>query len=296
MANKNFSDFDLRTAILSSDYIVGYKNEGPVEIRMVLNDLFNGNIFSQVSLNQSTSVGLNDTAVNSSYVYGNNSFGCNSSIVSGDNAVAFGTGTTNASYAFARGFNTLASGNYSEAGGYETQANFDISTALGYKSKAMHQLSYVWSDGQLGSLVNGISSTRDGQYRIDASGGVYFTANVSINTDNQSNALTVDGNLSASSIDVTGSLDAEYITASNTLNTNTLNVNGQTTSNIVVCEFLDATSDVVKAPTTLSAYNIDITNLTATSSVPVQGPKNITNLFLSITVGTSSLYIPLYKD
>lgn len=296
MANKNFSNFDLRTAILSTDYIVGYKDEGPTEIRILLNDLFNTNTFPLISFNQSTSQGVDNTSVNSSLVYGSNNFGTNVSIVCGEYSSAFGSGNTNANYAFARGFNTLAQGNYSLAEGYESQAILDISSAHGFRSKAVHQLSYVWSDGQLGSLVNGISSTREGQYRVDASGGVYFTGNVSINADNQSNALTVDGNLSASSIDVTGSLDAESITVSNTLNTNTLNVNGLTTSNTVICEFLDATSDVVKAPTTLSAYNINITNLTANSNIPVAGPKTITNLYISITVGTSSLYIPLYKD
>jgi hypothetical protein len=46
---------------------------------------------------------------------------------------------------------------------------------------------------------------------------------------------------------------------------------------------------------TLSASIIDIAALKALSSVPVAGTRTLTSLFLSITVGTSSLYIPLYK-
>lgn len=46
---------------------------------------------------------------------------------------------------------------------------------------------------------------------------------------------------------------------------------------------------------TLSATALDLNQLTALSSVPVQGTRTLTTLFLSITVGTSSLYIPLYQ-
>jgi len=46
---------------------------------------------------------------------------------------------------------------------------------------------------------------------------------------------------------------------------------------------------------TLSANIIDINMLKAQSTVPVAGTRTLTSLFLSITVGTSSLYIPLYK-
>ena len=46
---------------------------------------------------------------------------------------------------------------------------------------------------------------------------------------------------------------------------------------------------------TLSATALDLNQLTALSSVPVEGTRTLTTLFLSITVGTSSLYIPLYQ-
>jgi len=45
----------------------------------------------------------------------------------------------------------------------------------------------------------------------------------------------------------------------------------------------------------LSATVLDLNQLTALSSVPVAGTRTLTTLFLSITVGTSSLYIPLYQ-
>ena len=46
---------------------------------------------------------------------------------------------------------------------------------------------------------------------------------------------------------------------------------------------------------TLSANTIDISGLKAQSTIPIVGSKTLTSLFLSIMVGTSSLYIPLYK-
>lgn len=46
---------------------------------------------------------------------------------------------------------------------------------------------------------------------------------------------------------------------------------------------------------TLSATALDLNQLIALSSVPVEGTRTLTTLFLSITVGTSSLYIPLYQ-
>jgi hypothetical protein len=46
---------------------------------------------------------------------------------------------------------------------------------------------------------------------------------------------------------------------------------------------------------TLSANTIDINMLKAQSTVPVAGTRTLTSLFLSIMVGTSSLYIPLYR-
>ena len=46
---------------------------------------------------------------------------------------------------------------------------------------------------------------------------------------------------------------------------------------------------------TLSANTIDINMLKAQSTIPIAGTRTLTSLFLSIMVGTSSLYIPLYR-
>ena len=307
MANKNFSDFELRTQVLSTDYLVGYKEEGPLEVRIGINNLFNFANLPKVAFNVGTTRGDYGFSVNSSEVIGIMSFGCNAGSVSGNFSSAFGTSRTNADYAFAQGFETYAGGQFTIAQGYQTLAKSDYSHADGYKSKAVHQYSYIWSDGLLGTIFSGVSTTRAGQYRIDATGGTYFTGNVSINTDNQTNSLTVDGNLSATSIDVVGNLEADTIQIykNAVIGTNvtvpTINNTNLTTTNIIVRQLSSTAfegpsgSAVVYAPCTLSAENLDITYLTAKSNIPVLGTKTQTGLFLTIFVGTSTLYIPLFK-
>lgn len=307
MANKNFSDFDSRFTVLSSDYIVGYKEEGPLEIKISVNDLFNFTRVPFISLNNSTAKGQGSLAVNTSESAGLFSFSSNVGAASGDYSVATGTGRTSGAFSFAQGVGTYASGDVSDASGYGSFAKSNFSSANGYMSRAVNQYSYIWSDGTLGTQVNGVSTTRTGQYRVDASGGVYITGNVGINSSNVTNSLTVDGNLSATSIDVVGNLEADSIQVTdNVVIGNEISVptilNSDLETTNIVCETIDSSllvgpsgTAVVHAPCTLSALNFDITYLTAKSTVPVIGTMTQTGLFLTIFVGTSTLYLPLFK-
>lgn len=307
MANKNFSDFDSRFTVLSTDYIVGYKEEGPLEIKINVNDLFNFARVPYISFNNSFAKGQGSLAINNSEAAGAFSFSTNVGAASGDYSVATGTGRTSGSFSFARGVGTYAAGDVSDASGFGSFARANFSIAQGYNSRAVHQYSYIWSDGTLGTQVNGVSTTRTGQYRVDATGGVYITGNVGINTDNINNALTVNGNLSATSIDVVGNLESDSLqVADNVVVGNEISVPIIFSDNIdttnIVAEKIDSTllegpsgTAVIHAPCTLSALNFDITYLTAKSNVPVLGTKSQTGLFLTIFVGTSTLYIPLFK-
>jgi hypothetical protein len=145
---------------------------------------------------------------------------------------------TVASYnaAHSEGDRTVASGYASHAEGILTRATGEVSHAAGGYSVAAHSRTWIWKGD---TNVNTISTTRTDQFMVSAAGGVYIPGSVGIGTDNNSNALTVAG--------------------------------------------------------TLSANTIDIAALKALSSVPVAGTRTLTSLFLSITVGTSSLYIPLYR-
>lgn len=307
MANKNFSDFDSRFTVLSTDYIVGYKQEGPLEVKISVNDLFNFTRVPFISLNNSTAKGQGSLAVNSSEAAGLFSFSSNVGTASGDYSIATGTGRTSGAFSFAQGVGTYAAGDVSRASGYGSFARSNFSSADGYMSRAVHQYSYIWSDGVLGTQVNGVSTTRAGQYRVDATGGVYITGNVGINTPNINNSLTVNGNLSATSIDVVGNLEADSIQVTdnivigNEISVPTVYSTDIDTTNII-CEKIDSTlsvgpsgTSVVHVPCTLSALNFDITYLTAKSNVPVVGTKSATGLFLTIIVGTSTLYLPLFK-
>ena len=145
---------------------------------------------------------------------------------------------TVASYnaAHSEGDRTVASGYASHAEGILTRATGEVSHAAGGYSVAAHSRTWIWKGD---TNVNTISTTRTDQFMVSAAGGVYIPGSVGIGTDNNSNALTVAG--------------------------------------------------------TLSANTIDINMLKTQSTVPVAGTRTLTSLFLSITVGTSSLYIPLYK-
>lgn len=109
---------------------------------------------------------------------------------------AEGNETTASGYtSHAEGDNTLASGNYSHAGGQITIARGNVSHASGRYVEAAHARTWIWKGSTSNSFL---STTRADQFMVSADGGTAFFGNVGIGTDNNSNALTVVGTISAS--------------------------------------------------------------------------------------------------
>jgi hypothetical protein len=117
------------------------------------------------------------------------------SIASGDVSHAEGTNTVaSGNNSHAQNFNTVASGFASHAAGGSTVASRQYSHAAGYYVHAAHDRSWAWKGS---TATNVISTTRTDQFLVSAAGGVYIPSNVGIGTDNNSNALTVVGTVSA---------------------------------------------------------------------------------------------------
>jgi hypothetical protein len=93
----------------------------------------------------------------------------------------------------AQGNETYALGQASHAEGSYTVAAGNVSHAAGYNAEAAHNYTFVWADGNLGTAVARISSTRAGQFAVSASGGVYIPGNLGVGTDDNSRKLTVNG-------------------------------------------------------------------------------------------------------
>jgi hypothetical protein len=112
----------------------------------------------------------------------------------GSNTIASGPNS------HAEGSSTIASGHASHSEGFLTVAAGSACHAEGFAATAGHDWTYIWSDGNLGTITQNISTTRTGQYMVSASGGVFIPGNVGIGTDSVNNALTVVGNISASNL------------------------------------------------------------------------------------------------
>jgi len=153
----------------------------------------------------SVAMGFNTTAsAAQSFSHGNNNasgnlnsvaFGFNNkslgeqSFVGGQRSLALG----NESFSYgisntARGVASFAQGAYTETLGQESQA-------LGYKATAAHNYSFIWSDGNLGTLSNNISTTNTGQFVVSASNGMFVPGKLGIGTSDLSgpNLLNIKG-------------------------------------------------------------------------------------------------------
>ena len=95
----------------------------------------------------------------------------------------------------AEGSNTIASGANSHAEGSNTIASGDNSHAAGVYAASNFDRSWVWHGSQ--DIIQ-FNNTKNDQFAVKAASGVYIAGNVGINTDNNSNALTVNGNISSS--------------------------------------------------------------------------------------------------
>jgi hypothetical protein len=141
-----------------------------------------------------------------------------------------------ATYGCSIGYNNTVLGIAGHAEGYDTEVlrlaghsegSYTVaeginSHAAGFRSNAKQDYTYAWTDGNLGTITQNISTTRAGQYMVSASGGMFIPGKVGINTDSLSNELTVNGSISAKTLTVTSlSADSVFITSlGNTLSIN----------------------------------------------------------------------------
>jgi len=96
----------------------------------------------------------------------------------------------------AEGSYTVAAGANSHSEGANTIANGANSHAAGIYAETNFDRTWVWQGSPETTIFN---TTKNDQFAIKAASGVYIASNVGINTDNSSNALTVNGDISSNS-------------------------------------------------------------------------------------------------
>jgi len=122
----------------------------------------------------------------------------------GDNSHTEGQNTytgPNATGAHAEGGSTEALGQHAHAEGFRTRAVGRYSHAGGNLAESLQNFTYAWACGdlQINNPFRQVATTRTGQYMVSASGGMFIPGRVGIGTDSIDNALTVVGNISATS-------------------------------------------------------------------------------------------------
>jgi hypothetical protein len=95
----------------------------------------------------------------------------------------------------AEGKETTASGCFSHAEGFGTTSSGYGSHAAGIKAIAAHDRSWIWRGS---TLDYSTSTTKTDQFMVSAQNGSAFFGNVGINTDDNTHALNVSGNISTS--------------------------------------------------------------------------------------------------
>ena len=95
----------------------------------------------------------------------------------------------------AEGIDTKALGDFSHAEGEGTVASGMYSHAAGRWAQAAHDRTWLWKGD---TEIDLLSTTRADQFMVSAAGGIYLANQVGIGTDNNTNALTVNGAISAS--------------------------------------------------------------------------------------------------
>jgi hypothetical protein len=213
----------------------------------------------------------------------------NQGSATGAYSFAVGSGKAFGSYSHAEGSNTIASGlnshaegatckalgDESHAEGRLTEALGNRSHAAGDRATALHNRTWIWSvPPNDGLIVTELSTTRAGQFMVNAPGGVcFYGGKVGIGTDSIDNALTVVGDISA-----TGNIYGQGITGggldvsslTNYLSTNNLKLSStDVLGNLVVYGILSSVSAV-------SITNTFINNISSTSSLEVGGTLTVT--------------------
>jgi hypothetical protein len=118
--------------------------------------------------------------------------------VLGPYAIALGEACTASSYSVALGENCVTAGG-KFAVGFNSYAANTGGIAIGGGASSVHNYAIVFksaSNSGLGTATTSFSSTRAYQFALSAEGGAYIRGNTGINTDNNTNALTVNGVIS----------------------------------------------------------------------------------------------------
>lgn len=97
-------------------------------------------------------------------------------------------------YSHAEGYNTYVSAENGHAEGRNTEVHGRDSHASGVDARTNHERTWVWQGSPNGTIFD---TTKNDQFAIKAASGVYISSNVGINTDNDGNALTVNGDISS---------------------------------------------------------------------------------------------------
>ncbi|NBP16720.1 hypothetical protein EBU95_20415, partial [bacterium] len=183
-------------------------------------------------------------------------------------------------YKHAEGMFSQAVGRASHAEGINTVAFGDYSHSAGFYSKAAHNRTWIWKGSTTTNLV---CTTRTDQFMVSAEGGVFIPSNVGINTDDNTNALTVQGTISAKNLVVTGNLSAlgvAYYTSVSFVTASSASYTDIVVTNLTATRIVNSKLDTVYSTTNtnssywslaynnlignsasyLSAYNISLIN------------------------------------
>lgn len=97
-------------------------------------------------------------------------------------------------YSHAEGYKTIVTAENGHAEGRYTEVNGQDSHSSGILSRTNFDRTWVWQGSPDGAIFD---TTKNDQFAIKAASGVYIASNVGINTDNDTNALTVNGDISS---------------------------------------------------------------------------------------------------
>jgi len=175
---------------------------------------------------------------------------------SGSHAEGFSTAALG-SYSHAEGTATVALGDSSHAEGQSTTARGTVSHAAGNYAEAAYDRSWIWHGS---TNTQQVSTTRTDQFLVSAAGGIFFPGNVGIGTDNNSNALTVNGNISANgTITVLNGNSTQWNSNYTTTNSNSGNWSSAYTT-------LNSISSIIPNPATTISTQIGV-GTTALNSI-----------------------------
>jgi hypothetical protein len=165
-------------------------------------------------------------------------------------AGAFATGVSTSAInlgAHTEGSETRASGINSHAEGLRTVAFGDNSHAAGRDVTAANNDTWIWRGTGTGNVLPSLSTTSPGQFAVYAGGGITLNNRVGIGTDSIANALTVVGEISATS--TVFSSGAPVVVSTSTFETPTTGISA--INNIVALSQATYNALTVKRPNTL---------------------------------------------